>query len=305
MPMNKRNKMPRIKGRRPLPKRGKTPRLTRNIQPLTPPFPIIGIGASAGGLEAFEAFFSTLPAEPGMAFVLVQHLQPTTKSILAELVSRFTPMPVRQVADGLAVELNQVYIIPPDYEMALLHGRLHLFTPQAERGHRLPIDTFFRSLAADLHEHAIGIILSGTGSDGTLGARTIAGEGGMVMAQAPQSAPYDGMPRSAIATDVVNYILPPAEMPAKLLAYAQQMFRHLLPAGVKAEVPLLQAVTNDALQKIFILLRARTGHDFSYYKPMTIQRRIERRMVVNQVQQLADYVHFLQAQPQLGVRLFI
>ena len=304
MPMNKRNKVPRIKGRRPSPKRGKTPRLTRNIQPLAPPFPIIGIGASAGGLEAFEAFFSTLPAEPGMAFVLVQHLQPTTKSILAELVSRFTPMPVRQVADGLAVELNQVYIIPPDYEMALLHGRLHLFTPQAERGHRLPIDTFFRSLAADLHEHAIGIVLSGTGSDGALGARAIAGEGGMVMAQAPQSAQYDGMPRSVINTDVVDYILPPAEMPAKLLAYTQQVISYPLPTTHTADAPLLQSVTGDALQKIFILLRAHTGHDFSYYKPKTIQRRIERRMVVNQVQQLADYVHFLQAQPQEVETLF-
>ena len=146
-------------------------------QPRPPTFPIVGIGASAGGLEAFEAFFAPMPPAPGLAFVLVQHLQPTTVSILAELISRFTPMPVCQVEEGIAIQPNHVYVIPPDRDMALLHGHLHLFTPQAPRGQRLPIDFFFRSLAADLRESAIGIILSGTGSDGALGVRAIAGEG--------------------------------------------------------------------------------------------------------------------------------
>ncbi len=296
--MNKRTKVPDVKRRRTSRNRAQTPSAVPQVQSLPPTFPIVGIGASAGGLEAFEAFFTAMPAQAGIAFVLVQHLQPTTKSLLAELIRRFTPMPVHQVTDGLAIEPNHIYVIPPDYEMALLHGRLHLFTPQALRGHRLPIDSFFRSLASDLHEHAIGIILSGTGSDGALGARAIAGEGGMVMVQEPQSAQYDGMPRSAIATDVSDYVLAPAQMPAKLLAYVQQLFSHLLPTSMTTDVPLREAVTSDALQKIFILLRAHTGHDFSYYKPKTIQRRIERRMVVNQIGQLADYVRFLQEHPQ-------
>lgn len=282
--------------------------MQESVEPLELPpqltFPIVGIGASAGGLEAFEAFFTALPAEPGIAFILVQHLQPTTPSILAELIRRFTPLPVRQVEDGLTVEPDQIYIIPPDYEMALFHGRLHLSTPQAMRGHRLPIDIFFRSLAADLHERAIGIILSGTGSDGALGARAIAGEGGMVMVQEPQSAKYDGMPRSAINTDSVDYILPPAQMPAKLLAYVQQTLSHALSSDTTEAAPLPPPVMGDALQKIFLLLRAHAGHDFSYYKPKTIQRRIERRMVVNQIGQLADYVDFLRVQPQEVEMLF-
>ncbi len=261
------------------------------------PFPIVGIGASAGGLEAFKAFFSAMPAEPGMAFVLVQRLQPTTKSILAELISRFTPLHVAEVVDGIVIEPNHVYIIPPDRDMALLHGQLHLFTPEAPRGHRLAIDTFFRSLASDLHERAIGIILSGTGSDGTLGVRAIAGDGGMVMVQDPQSAQYDGMPRSAISTDLVNYILSPAGMPAKLLAYVQQSQIHALPVDIRDNQPQLPPITVDAMQKIFIILRSHTGHDFSYYKLKTIQRRIERRMVVNQINQLADYVRYLQQHP--------
>lgn len=268
-----------------------------DLQPRPPTFPIIGIGASAGGLEAFEAFFGPMPAQPGLAFVLVQHLQPTSKSILAELISRFTPMPVFQVEDGVEIQPNHVYIIPPDRDLALLHGHLHLFTPQAPRGQRLPIDFFFRSLAADLREGAIGIILSGTGSDGTVGARAIAGEGGMVMVQDPQTAQYDGMPRSALETEVVSYILPPAQMAAKLLEYVQQTLASTLPPSVSASLPLIQPVTIEAMQKIFILLRTHTGYDFSYYKPKTIQRRIERRMAVNQFHDLADYVHYLQHHP--------
>lgn len=278
--------------------------LSSDLPPRPPTLPIVGIGASAGGLEAFEAFFGAMPAQPGLAFVLVQHLQPTTKSILAELISRFTPMPVLQVEDGVAIQPNHVYIIPPDYDMALLHGHLHLFTPQAPRGQRLPIDFFFRSLAADLREGAIGIILSGTGSDGTLGARAIAGEGGMVMVQDPQSAQYDGMPRRALATEVVSYSLPPAQMAAKLLEYVQQTLGAALPPSVSAPLPLRQPVTVEAMQKIFILLRSHTGYDFSSYKPKTIQRRIERRMAVNQLQELADYVHYLQHHPPEVETLF-
>ena len=191
-----------------------------------PGCPIVGIGASAGGLAAFEAFFSGMPADtdPGMAFVLVQHLAPDHKSILTELVKRYTRMQVFEVEDGMAVKPNCAYIIPPNRDMAFLNGTLQLLEPAAPRGHRLPIDFFFRSLAQDQHERAIGIVLSGTGSDGTQGVRAIKGEGGMAMAQNPKSTEYDGMPSSAIATGLVDYVLPAAEMPAQLIAYVAHAF---------------------------------------------------------------------------------
>src|SRR3989442_143710 len=157
-------------------------------------FPIVGIGASAGGLTAFEAFFSAMPArgDPGMAFVLVQHLAPDHKSILSDLIKRYTRMHVREVEDGMAVQPNCTYIIPPNRDMAFLDGTLQLMEPAAPRGWRLPIDFFFRSLAQDQRERAICIVLSGTGSDGTQGVRAIKGEGGMAMAQNPKSTEYDG-----------------------------------------------------------------------------------------------------------------
>ena len=169
-------------------------------------FPVVGIGASAGGLAAFESFFSGIPADvdPGMAFVLVQHLAPDHKSILADIIRRCTRMQVFEVEDGMTVQPNCTYIIPPNCDMAFLNGTLQLLEPAMPRGQRLPIDFFFRSLAQDQRERAIGIILSGTGSDGTLGVREIKGECGMVMAQTPESTEYDGMPRSAIATGLVD-----------------------------------------------------------------------------------------------------
>jgi len=178
-------------------------------------FPIVGIGASAGGLAAFEAFFSGMPADvdPGMAFVLVQHLAPDHKSILTDLIRRYTRMQVFEVEDGMTVRQNCAYIIPPNRDMAFHSGTLQLMEPASPRGQRLPIDFFFRSLAQDQRERAIGIVLSGTGSDGTIGVRAIKGEGGMVMAQIPESTEYDGMPRSAIGTGLVDYELLPADMP--------------------------------------------------------------------------------------------
>lgn len=257
-------------------------------------FPIVGIGASAGGLAAFEAFFSGMPGEgdPGMAFVLVQHLAPDHKSILADLVRRYTRMQVFEVEDGMPVRANCAYIIPPNRNMAFLNGRLELLEHSEPRGQRLPIDFFFRSLAADQHECAIGIVLAGTGSDGTLGVRAIKGEGGMVMAQTPESTEFDGMPRSAIGTGLVDWQLPPAEMPAQLIAYTTHAFGKLQPHPPDQH-PKLDA----ALMKIFVLLRAQTGHDFSHYKPSSIHRRILRRMHVHQVETLAGYVRFLQQTP--------
>lgn len=264
-------------------------------------FPIVGIGASAGGLAAFEAFFSGMPAdaEPGMAFVLVQHLSPDHKSILSELIRRYTRMQVFEVEDGMRVLPNCAYIIPPNFDMAFLQGVLHLLEPVAPRGQRLPIDYFFQSLAADQRERAIGVVLSGTGSDGTLGVRAIKDAGGMVMAQSTASSEFDGMPRSAIATGLVDYQLPPSEMPAQLMAYAAHAFGKLPRAGLPA-TPKLES----ALKKIFVILRAQTGHDFSQYKPSTIYRRIERRMAVHSVDNIEAYVKYLQHTPSEAEALF-
>jgi two-component system CheB/CheR fusion protein len=227
-----------------------------------------------------------------MAFVLVQHLAPDHKSILSELVKRYTRMEVFEVADGMAVRPNCTYIIPPNRDMAFLNGTLQLLEPVAPRGHRLPIDFFFRSLAQDQRERAICIVLSGTGSDGTQGVRAIKGEGGMAMAQNPKSTEYEGMPVSAIATGLVDYVLPAAEMPAQLIAYVAHAFgRTSFPASPPAPK------AEDALKKIFLLLRAQTGHDFSQYKRSTIFRRVERRMAVHQVERLDEYVRYLQQNP--------
>lgn len=264
-------------------------------------FPIVGIGASAGGLAAFEAFFSGMPKDSylDMAFVLVQHLAPDHKSMLSDLVQRCTRMQVCEVDDGMVVKPNCVYIIPPNRDMAFLNGSLQLLEPSAPRGQRLPIDFFFCSLAQDQSQRAIGIVLSGTGSDGSQGVRAIKGEGGMVMAQNPESTEFDGMPLSALATGMVDYQLSPAEMPARLIAYVKHAFRQSrLPAAVDTPK------TESALKKVFVLLRAQTSHDFSQYKPSTINRRIERRMAVHQIDSLENYLKFLQQTPAEVEALF-
>jgi two-component system, chemotaxis family, CheB/CheR fusion protein len=265
-------------------------------------FPIVGIGASAGGLAAFEAFFSGMPAgtDPGMAFVLVQHLDPDHKSILSDLIRRYTSMQVYEVTDGIKVRPNCTYIIPPGRDMAFLGGTLQLLEPGAPRGQRLPIDFFFRSLANDLHERAICIVLSGTGSDGSQGVRTVKSEGGMAMTQDPESTSYDGMPRSAIATGLVDYVLAPAEMPAQLMAYAAHAFGKVS-LRVKASP---SPGSEDNLKKICVLLRDRTGHDFSQYKHNTLIRRVERRMAVHQIERQEDYLRFLRQTPAEAQALF-
>jgi two-component system CheB/CheR fusion protein len=267
------------------------------------PFPIVGIGASAGGLAAFEAFFSAIPRdiETGMAFVLVQHLAPDHKSILTELVKRYTRMQVQEVEeveDGMRVEPDGAYIIPPNHDMALFNSALRLLEPTAPRGLRLPIDFFFRSLAQDQHERAVCVVLSGTGSDGTLGARAIKGEGGLVIAWAPKSAAYDGMPRSLIDSGHADYVLPPAEMPAHLIAYVAQAF------GKTTRPVAPSASTEDALTKICILLRDKTRHDFSRYKESTLRRRIERRMALHRIDRQGDYVGYLRQDPAEIAALF-
>ncbi|MBE2201159.1 MAG: PAS domain-containing protein [Anaerolinea sp.] len=258
--------------------------------PVVGAFPTVGIGASAGGLAALEQFFAAMPpdTDPGMAFVLVQHLSPDHKSLLAELVRRCTRMQVYEVEDGMTVQPNCAYIIPPNHDMALSQGKLHLLEMGERHGLRLPIDFFFRSLAHDLREQAICIVLSGTGSDGTLGLRAIKEAGGMAMAQTPDSTEFDGMPRSAITTGLVDYVLLPAEMPAQLIAYVAHAY------GKNPRPASLPRSTEDGLSKIFILLRAQTGRDFSQYKQNTITRRIERRMAVQQIAQIDEYVRYLQ-----------
>ena len=290
-------------------KMGKAPVAVKPVaQPETPAstdagFHIVGIGASAGGLAAFEAFFSAMPAntDPGMAFVLVQHLAPDHKSILSDLIRRYTRMQVFEVEDGVKVQANCVYIIPPNRDMAILHGALQLLEPGSPRGQRLPVDFFFRSLAQDQQERAIGIILSGTGSDGTLGVRAIKGEGGLVMAQKPESAEFDGMPLSAIATGLVDFQLTPSEMPTQLLSYARYAFGKLASPSIE---PLLAPSIESAMKKIFVALRAQTSHDFSNYKSSTITRRIERRMAVHQIDTIENYARYVQHTPAEVEALF-
>jgi two-component system CheB/CheR fusion protein len=263
------------------------------------PCNIVGIGASAGGLEASERFFANMPPNTSMAFILVTHLDPTHASIMPELLQKSTKMKVVQVKDGMKVQPDSLYVIPPNKDLGILNGTLQLIDPLEAPGHRMPIDYFLRSLAEDQKERAICVILSGMGTDGTLGLRAIKGELGMVMVQEPTTAKYTGMPGSAIATGLVDYLLPPEKMPDELIRYVQHANHELAP-----RIPALEGKTADQFQKIFILLRSHTGHDFSSYKPTTIRRRIERRMNVHQIETLANYVRYLQANPDEIERLF-
>jgi two-component system CheB/CheR fusion protein len=255
-------------------------------------FPIVGIGASAGGLEALELFLQNVPAGSGMAFVIVQHLDPTRKGIMHELLQRVSAMKVVQIKDRTRVEPDCVYVIPPNKDLSILHGVLYLLEPMAPRGMRLAVDFFFRSLADDQQDRSIGVILSGMGSDGTLGLRAIKEKAGVVFVQEPASAKFDGMPNSAIDAGLADVVAPVEALPGKILAYLQHtpiIAQHGLAQEDKIQ---------SALEKIVILLRAQTGHDFSLYKKNTVYRRIERRMGLHQIDKIAIYVRFLQENPQ-------
>ena len=255
-------------------------------------FPIIGIGASAGGLEALEQFMGCVPAGCGMAFVVVQHLDPTRKGLMAELLQRSTPMKVVQVKDRTRVRPNCVYVIPPNKDMSILHGVLHLFEPAASRGLRLPIDFFLRSLAQDQQQQSIGVILSGMGSDGTLGLRDIKEKAGLTLAQEPASAKFDSMPRSVIDAGLADIVAPVEDLPGRIMNYLSRTPLTAEPALTVDEK------MHSALEKILILLRTRTTHDFSFYKRNTLYRRIERRMGIHQISRIAGYVRYLQENPQ-------
>jgi len=261
-------------------------------RPATTSFPIVGIGASAGGLEALEQFLTHVPSESGMAFVIVQHLDPTHKGIMPELLQRATGMKVVQVKDRTKVRRDGVYVIPPNKDMSILHGVLHLLPPVAPRGLRLPIDFFLRSLAQDQQERSVGVILSGMGSDGTLGLRAIKEKAGVVLVQEPATAKFDGMPRSAIDAGLADIVAPVEELPGKIVTFLRRT-----PLISRTETA-LEGKTRSALEKAVILLRERTGHDFSLYKRNTLYRRIERRMGIHQIGKLAAYVRYLQGNSQ-------
>ncbi|HET9224572.1 MAG TPA: chemotaxis protein CheB [Roseiflexaceae bacterium] len=261
---------------------------------------IVGIGASAGGLEAFEAFFTHMPPDSGVAFVLVQHLDPQHPSLLPELLATHTRMPVHSIVDRMPIAPDHIYLIPPNTTLTIDQSVLYLATPTEARGHRMPIDHFFQSLATDQGARSIGIILSGTGSDGTLGLVAIKEQGGMTMAQAPESARFDAMPQSVIARGVVDHILPIARMPATLLAYVQHETAR--PSRIASTTPPAQSA--DALRTVCSILRNATGHDFSHYKPGTLLRRIDRRMQVGRVDGLAAYIERLRQDRREVERLF-
>lgn len=222
----------------------------------TTSFPVVGIGASAGGLDAFKKFFNAMPADSGMAFVLIQHLDPHHESITDELLSRYTAMKVTQVTDRIALEINHVFVIPPNKDLSLKKGVFHLTEQVPRHGLRMTIDFFFRSLAEDQGESALCLILSGTGTDGTLGLMDIKGAGGMVIAQSPESAQFDGMPQSAIRTRLCDYVAAVEEMPKILIDYLQHRHEVKRPKGPATQLP-------DHLQAVMAVLRARTKYDFS------------------------------------------
>ncbi len=255
-------------------------------------FPVVGIGCSAGGLEALEKFFSHAPPASGTAYIVVQHLSPNHVSALPELLSRFTTMPVAEAMDGMAIQPDHVYVIPPNRDLSLLHGHLHLFEPPAPRGLRLPVDFLLRALAEDQHERAIGVVLSGMGSDGVYGLAAIKDQGGLTLAQDPGSAQADGMPGSAIRAGVVDIVARPEAMAIRILEYLRR------PALQALAEPHTAARILSTLDKIVILLRDRSGNDFSLYKTNSLYRRVERRMVVHQIATIEEYAADLRGNPQ-------
>jgi two-component system CheB/CheR fusion protein len=249
---------------------------------------VVAIGGSAGGLEAFERFFAGIPPSTGMAFVVIQHLDPTHKALMSELLQRSTTMLVKEIEDGVRVEPDHVYVIPPNTDLSISDGRLHLCKPSAAHGRRLPIDLFFQSLAVECGDRSIAVIVSGTGSDGTLGLKAIKEVAGVVLVQSPDSAKYDGMPRSAISTGQVDCVAPIDNLPKELIAYVNHMPRLREDIEESADHP------PGALQKILRLLKTRTGHDFSLYKKSTLYRRIEKRASLRQIGGISEYAVYLE-----------
>lgn len=284
------------------------------------PFPLVGLGASAGGIRALQTFFEQMPAESGMAFVVIMHLSPDYESNLAQILQNRTAMPVVQVTEPIAVAPNRVYVIPPSKHLILQEGHIHLVEPQQAAGKRLAVDLFFRTLAATYGPRAIAIVLSGIDGDGSIGIKHIKEQGGLTLAQEPAEAEFDSMPRFAIKTGMVDWVLPAAQMPARLLEFLNNETRmHIPPEEPQSEAdaqaedlnsggpPVVQKVASagdeEALIEVLRFVRAQTGHDFTHYKRATILRRVARRMQVNLLEDIPSYLSFLQAQPEEAVAL--
>ena len=276
--------------KRPAASRLPAQQTVRSTPSLSDRFSIVGIGASAGGLEALEAFFTHMLSDSGMAFVVVTHQPPQHVSLLPDLLGRCTTMSVLKASDGVKIAPNSVYIAPSNTYLSVLHATLHELEATSGGSLQFPIDVFFHALAEDQQDRAVGIVLSGTGTDGTLGLKAIKEAAGMTMVQNVQSARYDGMPRSALATGLVDYVLPPSDMPAQLIASVQESY---LPGTAPESDP----ISSEVLQQFFLLLRRHTGHDFSGYKATTISRRLVRRLHVHQITEPQQYIQLLQQQP--------
>ena len=254
---------------------------------------IVGIGASAGGLVALEQFLEQTPQNSGMAYIVVQHLDPTQKTLLPELLQRVTAMPVCEAEQGMGIEPDHIYVIPPNTELSVVDGVLKLAKPADPRGMRLPVNVLFSSLASALGEHAIAVVLSGMGADGTLGMQAIKAVGGLTVAQEPDSAQFDSMPASAIAAGCIDIVAPSAELPTRILAYLARVLDPAIATRDKES----SASAPSALRPILSLLLGQTRQDFSLYKPGTLQRRIERRMAVHGIDSLVLYAEFLERNP--------
>ena len=265
------------------------------------PLTVVGVGASAGGLEAFSQLLAGLPPDLDMALVLVQHLAPQHESALPALLSGISPLPVIQVSEGMRVEPNRVYVIPPNVQMEISDGELHLNPRPNDRTQYTPIDFFLRSLADSAQDRSIAVILSGSASDGALGVRDVKGAGGIAFAQRPDTAKYDGMPRAAIGTGMIDEVLPPAEIAAALV----QIARHPYHADSSSATAFERgAVSEEDLQHVFTLLQGASGLDFKQYKMPTILRRLQRRMALQKLTQLGQYVRFMQETPAEVQRLY-
>ncbi len=264
------------------PDAGREPRL---------PFLVVGVGASAGGLEAYTELLRAAPPDAGVAYVLIQHLPPDRESLVSELLARQTTMPVRQVEDGMPVEPDHVYVIRPGHTLTLRNGRLRLGAPLETPGHRRPVDDFFRSLAEEQQQRAVAVVLSGMGSNGSAGAQAVKAVGGLCVAQEPESAKFPSMPRSLIDAHLADYILRPEEIPAALARYA----RHPYVATPLSEPTARQAA--QALNEILAVVRTRTRHDFTGYRKPTVVRRVQRRMGLAQIDDLGEYARTLRQNP--------
>jgi len=274
----------------------KSPEARKSEKPL---IPVAGIGASAGGLEALEKFFDHLPGQSGMAFVVVTHLDPSHASLMPELIQKHTRMKVVQVEDGMPVEQNHVYVIPPDRDMGIINRTLILARTGVSSGPRAPVNYFLRSLAIEQKEKALAIILSGMGTDGTEGVKAVKAELGMIMVQDPSTAKYDSMPRNAISTGLADFVLPPEKMPRYLIDYLKRfLVKGTSKARPRREIPV------KYLSKVHMLIRDQTGHDFSAYKESTILRRLQRRMSVHQIEDTGEYLQYLEKNSQEVKSLF-